>query len=98
VALFLSHGASFFLNYIGKKEYLTTSAMRQMLAPYGRVVILHLTIIFGGFAIAIIGAPIGALVVLVVLKTAFDLRLHLREHATSSFRGAEPVSYQPQQS
>ena len=79
-ALFLSHGASFFLNYVGKREYLTTSAMRQMFAPYSRVVMLHLTIIFGAFVVAILGAPIGALLVLVVLKTAFDLRLHLREH------------------
>ena len=81
VALFLSHGASFFLNYIGKREYLTTSPMRQMFAPYSRVVMLHLTILFGAFIIAILGAPIGALIVLVVLKTAFDLRLHLRQHA-----------------
>jgi hypothetical protein len=80
VALFLSHGASFFLNYVGRREYLTTSPARQMGAPYGRVVILHLTIIFGAMAVAILGAPIAALVVLVVLKTAFDLRLHLREH------------------
>jgi hypothetical protein len=79
-ALFLSHGASFFLNYLGKGEYLTTSAARQMFAPYGRVVVLHLTIIFGAFAIAIIGAPIAALVVLVVVKTVFDLGLHLRQH------------------
>jgi hypothetical protein len=52
-----------------------------MFAPYGRVVMLHLTILFGAFIIAILGAPIGALIVLVVLKTAFDLRLHLRQHA-----------------
>jgi hypothetical protein len=80
VALSLSHGASFFLNYVGKREYLTTSPTRQMGAPYGRVVVLHLTIIFGAFIIAILGAPIGALLVLVVVKTAFDLGLHLREH------------------
>ena len=79
-ALFLSHGASFVLNYIGKREYLTTSAAKQMFAPYGRVVMLHLTIIFGAFLIAILGAPIGALLVLVIVKTAFDLGLHLREH------------------
>jgi len=79
-ALFLSHGASFFLNYLGKREYLTASAAKQMFAPYSRVVMLHLTIIFGAFIIAFLGAPIGALLVLVVLKTAFDLGLHLREH------------------
>jgi Family of unknown function (DUF6498) len=86
LALFLSHGASFFLNYVGKKEYLTTSAMRQMFAPYSRVVMLHLTIIFGAFVIAILGAPIGALLVLVVIKTLFDLNLHLRERQGAPMR------------
>jgi len=79
-ALFISHGASFFLNYLGKREYLHTSAAKQMFAPYSRVVMLHVTIILGAFLIAFLGAPIGALLVLVVLKTAFDLGLHLREH------------------
>jgi hypothetical protein len=79
VALFLSHGASFFLNYIGRGEYLTASPSRQMGSVYGRVFVLHLTIILGAFVIAIIGSPVGALLVLVVLKTLFDLNLHLRE-------------------
>jgi hypothetical protein len=80
LALVLSHGASFFLNYLGRGEYLAASPTRQMGAPYGRVFVLHLTIILGAFAIALLGAPIGALIVLVILKTAFDLRLHLNEH------------------
>jgi hypothetical protein len=80
-ALFLSHGASFLLNYVGSSEYQRTSAPGQMGAAYGRVVVLHLTILVGGFVVAFLGAPIGALVVLVVLKTAFDLGLHRREHA-----------------
>ena len=79
-ALFLSHGASFLLNYIGSGEYLRTSAPRQMMSAYGRVIVLHLTILFGGFVIAFLGAPIGALLILVGLKTAFDLGLHRREH------------------
>lgn len=40
---------------------------------------LHLTIILGSFVVAFLGAPIGALLILVALKTAFDLGLHLRE-------------------
>jgi hypothetical protein len=79
IALFLSHGASFLLNYIGRGEYLTASPAGQMGAVYGRVVVLHLTIILGAFVIAFLGAPVGALLVLVVLKTALDLNLHLRE-------------------
>ena len=81
-ALFLSHGASFLLNYVGNGEYLRTSAPRQMGAAYGRVVVLHLTILFGGFVVAFLGAPIGALIALVILKTVFDLGLHRREHAS----------------
>jgi uncharacterized protein DUF6498 len=83
-ALFLSHGASFLLNFLGSGEYQRTSAARQAMAPYGRVIVLHLTIIFGGFVIAFLGAPIGALLILVGLKTLFDLGLHRREHALLS--------------
>jgi Family of unknown function (DUF6498) len=82
VALLIAHGASFVLNYLGRGEYLHTSAAREMGKPYGRVVVLHLTLIFGAFAIAILGAPIGALVVFVIAKTVLDLGLHLREHAS----------------
>ncbi len=80
VALVLSHGASFAFNYLGRGEYRTASPARQMMLPYARVVVLHLTIIFGAFVVALLGAPIGALLVLVGLKTVLDVRLHRREH------------------
>jgi hypothetical protein len=51
-----------------------------MFAPYGRLVVLHVTIILGAIAISTTGAPVAAIVVLVLLKTALDLGLHLREH------------------
>ena len=93
VALFLSHGASFLLNYIGRAEYLTATPMSRMAAPYGRVVVLHLTIIFGAFAAAALGAPIGALLLLVGLKTAFDLGLHLRERRSADARVPADTPY-----
>ena len=43
-------------------------------------------IIFGSLVAALLGAPIGALIVLVVLKTAFDLGLHLRERRSADAR------------
>jgi hypothetical protein len=85
VALFISHGVSFLLNYVGRGEYRRTSPAAQMAAPYTRVVALHLAILFGAFAIASLGAPVAALVILVLVKTFFDLSLHLREHRS---RGA----------
>jgi hypothetical protein len=80
VALFISHGVSYLFNFIGSGEYQRTSALGQMFAPYGRLVVLHVTIIFGAIAISSTGAPVAAIVVLVILKTALDLALHLREH------------------
>lgn len=80
VGLFISHGISYRLNYIGRGEYLRTSVGGQMLAPYARLFILHITIIVGAIAIAFTGAHEAAVVILVVLKTALDLGLHLAEH------------------
>jgi hypothetical protein len=77
VGLAISHVSSFLINFVGRGEYRRVSAARQM---YGRLVILHLTILFGAFVSLAIGSPIGAIVVLVLLKTGLDLRLHLREH------------------
>jgi hypothetical protein len=80
LGLAISHGASFVFNFVGRKEYLRVSPGSQMFAPYGRLVILHLAIILGAFVSITIGSPIGALIVLVILKTIVDLTLHLREH------------------
>ena len=92
-ALFLSHGASFLFNYVGRAEYRTASPAGQMGSVYGRVVVLHLTIIVGSFLVAFLGAPIGALLVLVVLKTAFDLGLHLRERRAADARVPADTAY-----
>ncbi|MGH2454991.1 MAG: DUF6498-containing protein [Candidatus Limnocylindria bacterium] len=89
VGLAISHGASFWLNYLGRREYRSVSPGQLMLAPYGRLVILHLTIILGAMLSIWIGSPVGSLLVLVALKTALDLFFHLREHRRVA--GAGPM-------
>ena len=83
VALTISHGVSYVFNFIGRGEYLRVSPAAQMFAPYGRLVVLHVTIIFGAIAIGMTGAPEAALVVLVGLKTLMDVGFHLSEHRTA---------------
>jgi hypothetical protein len=80
VLLVISHGVSYLFNYIGRGEYLRTTAAQQMFAPYGRLVVLHVTILVGAVLISVTGAPEAAIVVLVLLKIALDLGLHLAEH------------------
>ena len=80
LALFISHAASFVFNYIGKGEYKKSSLNQLMAEPYTRVVILHLTIIFGAFLMVILGSPLGGLILLVVIKTLVDILAHLKQH------------------
>lgn len=78
-AYFVSHGAAYREEYVGARQYLHTTPARQMFAPYGRVLVLHLTLLGGAFAAAWLGTPLIALVILVTLKLLFDLSVHLRQ-------------------
>ena len=41
---------------------------------------MHVAIIAGAFLTMALGSPLGVLAVLIVLKTAIDVKLHLWEH------------------
>ncbi|MBN2315606.1 MAG: hypothetical protein JXM79_16880 [Sedimentisphaerales bacterium] len=80
LALFASHGVSFVYNYLLKREYVSTNPGKLMASPYGRIVVMHIAILAGGFFTMVLGSPAGLLVVLVVLKTVMDVKLHNRSH------------------
>jgi hypothetical protein len=80
LALFLSHAISFTVNYIGKGEYKQANLNTLMSQPYSRVVVLHITILAGGFFVMSLGSPICALLILILFKTFVDIQAHLREH------------------
>jgi purine-cytosine permease-like protein len=80
LALFISHGISFVQNYLLKREYAIAKPEKLMGSPYGRVVVMHIAILAGGFLTMAIGSPAPLLVILVVLKTVLDVNLHNREH------------------
>lgn len=44
-----------------------------MAGPYGRIIILHVTILFGGFLILQMGTPVAGVLLLIALKLAADL-------------------------
>lgn len=79
VGLAVSHAISFATNYVGRGEFRRTNPLALMQQPYSRVVVLHLTIIFGGFLMLALRSPVVGLILLVALKTALDLRSHVRE-------------------
>lgn len=78
LATFASYGLDYYSNYIKRKEYKFVSSDEQMKEPYVRIIVMHLTIILGGFIIIKAGdTNIWPLVVLVSLKVAIDLVAHI---------------------
>ncbi len=49
-----------------------------MSAPYGRIVVLQLTIILGAFTAASLGSSVGFLAVLIVIRTLVDVFIYLK--------------------
>lgn len=79
LSLVASHGVSFVMNYL-RRERAWAVASVEMFKPYGRVVLLHLVILAGGAIVRAGNSPVWALALLVVLKTALDLAVHLVGH------------------
>ncbi len=51
--------------------------------------VLHMTVLLGGWVVMLLGSPLFALVVLVVLKTAADWRGHRAERQKFAPSGQE---------
>jgi hypothetical protein len=77
LALAASHLFSFISNFIYGGEYQRVTVPQLMFQPYGRIVILHVAILFGAFLIMAFGSPVWMLVILIVAKTIMDIGLHL---------------------
>lgn len=80
LALFTSHGVSMFIHFIKNKEYERVSFESLFFQPYKRVVIMHLTIIFGAWVATAFHLPSLVLVVLIFLKIVVDIFFHKKEH------------------
>jgi hypothetical protein len=79
-SLVLSHGYSFFANYLGRGENLKASLQQLMTQPYARIIVMHITIIGMGFLVILTGTRVVGVLLLVALKIGVDLRAHAREH------------------
>jgi hypothetical protein len=89
LGLAISHGISFATNYVGRGEFRRITPSQLMSQPYGRIVVLHLAILGGGFLVMALHSPLLGLLLLVALKIALDLRGHFAERR--KFAAAEAV-------
>lgn len=80
-ALLVSHGYSFFANFIHGGEYKKVSVDKLFWRPYGRIFVLHLSIFALAYAVQEIQTPLYGLVFFVLAKMVVDGWGHVREHA-----------------
>jgi Family of unknown function (DUF6498) len=80
-ALFISHGVSFVDNFLGRREYVGATMKALMMAPYSRIIVMQLALIFGGWIILLLKSPVPALALLILFKTALDFTAHRKEHS-----------------
>lgn len=77
---FLSHGLSYWQNFLGNREYARFSPEQSMMSPYPRIMVMHLTIIFGAVISKSLNSPPAALVIMILTKTIIDIYSHLASH------------------
>lgn len=75
-----SHGFSFVVHFLMGGEWRSAGLKELMLAPYGRVVALHVAILLGSALVVLTGQDMAALVLLVVLKIGLEVMAHRWQH------------------
>lgn len=68
----------FVQDYILRGEYRETSIDQEMMKPYGRVIVLHIAIFAGAFAMAALGEPMWGMLALILLRAAWGVFLTVR--------------------
>ena len=84
MALAISHAVSFVTNYLLGGEGKDIDIKRLMTRPYQRVVVLHVTILIGGFVVMWLGQPVWALVILIGVKIFVYVQAHIKEHTQAA--------------
>lgn len=75
VALMIVQSAAFAIVYVGGRRWLEVQPIQQMFEPYGRIVVLHMTIFIATIPVLALGQPFVAVLVLALLKSGLELGL-----------------------
>ena len=63
-----------------KGERARVTVQQLMSAPYSRIVVLHLAILFGAWGVMLLNSPMPLLLLLIAGKIVLDVSAHITEH------------------
>lgn len=72
-AMFVFQGIQFWQSWIQPRAWVNATPGGEMFKPYGRVAVLHLTVLLGAFGLHAIGAPTWTMLLLCVGKMILEL-------------------------
>ncbi len=93
-AFVISHGVSFCVNFLGRREYVGRSAGDLVIEPYRRVIPMLIMVLLAASFVTMFSGVRELMLVVVLIKLAFDVLAHLQERrraAAAGGSGAEPV-------
>lgn len=67
----------FVVDYIGRRQFADSNAAKLLFQPYGRIVTLHIAILFGGGLAVAMGEPLLGVLFLIVLRVIFGVALSM---------------------
>ena len=73
LALFGVHLFQFVGDWLWRGQWKGVEPLEQMVRPYGRIAVLHLTILGGAVPVLVLGQPTLAVCLLALLKTAIEV-------------------------
>lgn len=101
-SLCASHAISLVYNFFVRGERERVTVQQLMSAPYSRIVVLHLAILFGGWGVMLLHSPMPLLLLLILGKIVLDVSAHIKEHrklaagsSSISENGARAVTAEP---
>ena len=68
----------FVQDYVLRGAYLETSIDKEMMAPYGRIIVLHIGLFAGAFALVALGEPMIGILALILLRALWGVVLTVR--------------------
>ncbi|WP_296814710.1 DUF6498-containing protein [Brevundimonas sp.] len=73
LAMVVTHGLMFWRTWIRIDARRTASPVGEMFKPYGRLIVLHVTVLLGAFGLSQLGAPAWTITLLCVGKMILEL-------------------------
>ena len=65
----------FVQDFLGRGEYRNAEVQTEMMAPYGRIIVLHIGIFAGAFAMIALGEPMIGILALILLRALWGVAM-----------------------